>query len=87
LLPKDPGFERWFSYITLEVGLGVGAILFLAGFSIAVASTVTWSHAGYGPLPAAAMMRRTLPAILCLMLGTEVCFSSFFLSLLGLMRR
>jgi hypothetical protein len=33
------------------------------------------------------MMRRTLPAMLCLMLGTEVCFGSFFLSLLGLKRR
>jgi len=28
-----------------------------------------------------------LPAMLCLMLGTEVCFASFFLSLLGLRRR
>jgi len=29
------------------------------------------------------MMRRTLPAMMCLMLGIEVCFGSFFLSLLG----
>ena len=29
------------------------------------------------------MMRRTLPAMMCLMLGTEVCLGSFFLSLLG----
>lgn len=33
------------------------------------------------------MMRRTLPAMLCLMLGAEICFASFFLSLLGLRRR
>jgi hypothetical protein len=32
-------------------------------------------------------MRRTLPAMMCLMLGNEVCFGSFFLSLLGLRRR
>jgi hypothetical protein len=38
-------------------------------------------------LPPVQMMRRTLPAMLCLMLGTEVCFASFFLSLLGLKRR
>jgi hypothetical protein len=30
-----------------------------------------------------AMMRRTLPAMMCLMLGTQVCLESFFLSLLG----
>jgi hypothetical protein len=38
-------------------------------------------------IPPVAMMRRTLPATMCLMLGTEVCFGSFFLSLLGLRRR
>jgi glycosyltransferase involved in cell wall biosynthesis len=86
LLPKDPAFERWFRYITLEVGLVTGALLLLIGFGIAVVSTIAWSHTGYGPLPAAAMMRHTLPSILCLTLGTEVCFSSFLLSLLGLKR-
>ena len=30
-----------------------------------------------------AMMRRTLPAMLRLMLGTEVCFGSFFLNFAG----
>jgi glycosyltransferase involved in cell wall biosynthesis len=87
LLPEDPGFQRWFRYITLEVGLAAGGLLLLIGLSIAIISTITWSHTGYGPLPPVAMMRRTLPAMLCLMLGTEVCFSSFFLSLLGLKRR
>jgi glycosyltransferase involved in cell wall biosynthesis len=87
LLPEDPGFQRWFRYITLEVGLAAGGMLLLIGLSIAIISTITWSHTGYGPLPPVAMMRRTLPAMLCLMLGTEVCFSSFFLSLLGLKRR
>ncbi len=87
LLPKDPNFERWFRYITLEVGLVIGGLLLLIGLGIAVVSSIAWSHAGYGQLPAVAMMRRTLPSMLCLMLGTEICFSSFFLSLLGLHRR
>jgi glycosyltransferase involved in cell wall biosynthesis len=87
LLPEDPAFENWFRYITLETGLIVGVLLLLVGVGIAVSSVIGWSHAGYGPLPPVAMMRRTLPAMLCLMLGTEVCFASFFLSLLGLKRR
>jgi hypothetical protein len=86
-LPEDPDFERWFGYITLETGLAAGTLLFLVGLGIAVVSGIAWSHTGYGQLPAIAMMRRTLPSVLCLMLGTEVCFSSFFLSLLGLKRR
>jgi glycosyltransferase involved in cell wall biosynthesis len=87
LLPKDPRFERWFRYVTLEVGLAVGALLLAIGFSDAVLSALTWSHAGFGPLPPVVMMRRTLPAILCLTLGTEIVFSSFFLSVLGMKRR
>jgi glycosyltransferase involved in cell wall biosynthesis len=87
LLPEDVSFQRWFRYITLETGLIVGVVLVLAGIGIALSSVVSWSHAGYGPLPPVQMMRRTLPAMLCLMLGTEICFASFFLSLLGLKRR
>jgi len=86
LLPEDESFQRWFRYITLETGLIVGVLLVLAGVGIALSSVVSWSHAGYGPLPPVQMMRRTLPAMLCLMLGTEICFASFFLSLLGLKR-
>ena len=87
LLPEDASFDRWFRYITLETGLIAGVLLVLAGIGIAVSSVVSWSHTGYGPLPPVQMMRRTLPAMLCLMLGTEICFASFFLSLLGLKRR
>ncbi len=86
LLPEDESFQSWFRYITLETGLIVGVLMVLGGIGIALSSVVSWSHAGYGPLPPVQMMRRTLPAMLCLMLGTEVCFASFFLSLLGLKR-
>ncbi len=87
LLPEDESFDRWFRYVTLETGLIAGALLLILGIGIAVSSVATWAHTGYGPLPPVQMMRRTVPAMLCLMLGTEVCFASFFLSLLGLRRR
>jgi glycosyltransferase involved in cell wall biosynthesis len=87
LLPEDEAFSKWFQYITLETGLITGVLLVLTGVGIAVSSVVSWAHTGYGSLPPVEMMRRTLPAMLCLMLGTEICFASFFLSLLGLKRR
>lgn len=87
LLPEDESFDRWFQYVTLETGLIAGVLLLLVGVGIAISSVVGWAHMGYGPLPPVEMMRRTLPAMLCLMLGTQVCFGSFFLSLLGLRRR
>jgi glycosyltransferase involved in cell wall biosynthesis len=87
LLPPDESFDRWFRYVTLEAGLVVGAALLVTGLGIAISSVMGWAHTGYGPLPPVDMMRRTLPAMLCLMLGAEICFASFFLSLLGLRRR
>jgi hypothetical protein len=87
LLPEDESFDRWFQHVTLETGLIAGVLLVLMGISIAVSSVVGWAHTGYGALPPVEMMRHTLPAMLCLMLGTEICFGSFFLSLLGLRRR
>jgi glycosyltransferase involved in cell wall biosynthesis len=87
LLPEDESFQRWFRFVTLETGLVAGVVLVLAGLGIAISSVNAWAHAGYGPLAPVQMMRRTLPAMMCLMLGTEVCFGSFFLSLLGLKRR
>ena len=87
LLPEDKSFDRWFRYITLASALLVGVLLVLTGIGIVVSSVMDWSHTGYGSMPPVQMMRHTLPAMLCLMLGTEVCFASFFLSLLGLKRR
>ncbi len=87
LLPEDESFDRWFQYVTLETGLVAGVLLLLVGIGIAISSVVSWSHTGYGSLPPVEMMRHTLPSMLCLMLGTQVCFGSFFLSLLGLRRR
>jgi glycosyltransferase involved in cell wall biosynthesis len=87
LLPEDESFNRWFRYVTLETGLIAGVFIVLIGLVIAISSVVSWSHTGYGSLPPVEMMRHTLPAMLCLMLGTQICFGSFFLSLLGLRRR
>ena len=87
LLPDDPKFQSWFRYITLETGLGAGVLLLLAGLGIALSSVFSWAQTGYGHLEPVEMMRHTLPSMLCLMLGTQVCFASFFLSLLGLRRR
>jgi len=46
----------------------VGVVL--VGQGVATSSVVSWTCTGYGPLPPVARMRRTLPAMMCLMLGT-----------------
>ena len=86
-LPRNPKFERIFSYINLEVGLLIGCALLLAGFGIFGYAVHLWRDAGFGQLSAQRMLRLTLPSATCFMLGVEAIFGSFFFSLLGVNRR
>jgi glycosyltransferase involved in cell wall biosynthesis len=84
LRPPDPKFEKWFRYITLEVGVAVGLILIVLGMIGTVAAVLDWSSATFGPLDPERVMRLVIPSVLALTLGCEVVLVSFFLSLLGL---
>lgn len=87
LLPRDEGFQRWFQYVTLETGLAVGAICLLIGIAIGINDVWLWSRTGFGELVASQALRITLPSATAIILGVEIIFTSFFLSLLGLKRR
>jgi hypothetical protein len=86
-LPRNAAYDRVFKYITLETGLLLGCFLLLAGAGILGYAMHLWHAAGFGNLSATRMLRLTLPSAACFMLGVEVIFASFFLSLLGLNRR
>ena len=87
LLPEDPKFERWFRYITLETGLAAGAVCLLAGIALGAYDVWLWSQASFGTLLPSQALRVTLPSATAIILGMEITFTSFFLSLLGLKRR
>ena len=86
LLPRDAVFEKWFHYFDLEIGLSLGVALLVIGLSTAVYAISVWHRSGFGNLLPTQALRITLPSITALMLGIEVIFTSFFLSLLGLTR-
>ena len=87
LLPPDPALDNAFRYINLEVGLGVGFLLILAGMATSVAAVRMWEVQHFGQLDYPHTMRMVIPAALLLILGVQTIFSSFFLSVLGLRRR
>jgi glycosyltransferase involved in cell wall biosynthesis len=87
LRPWEPRFHRLFNYLTMEVGLAIGAMIFVVGVSLAVSALVYWKVRGFGPLDPRLAMRVVIPAILFLMLGCQTILSSFFLSVLGLKTR
>ena len=86
-LPDDPKFQRLFLYFQLESGLLLGIFFLLAGFIAMAYAVVVWRQASFGPLLPTHMLRLVLPAAASLMLGVEIVFSSFFLSLLGMRNR
>jgi glycosyltransferase involved in cell wall biosynthesis len=86
LLPPDPTLDKAFRYITLEVGLVVGALLILVGLGVSIYAVGFWRSQHFGALDYAQTMRLVIPASLFLTLGVQTVFASFFLSVLGLRR-
>jgi glycosyltransferase involved in cell wall biosynthesis len=87
LLPPDPRLSVLSGRHTLEVGILAGILLFFAGLGLAAYAVNFWNLRSFGPLNPQETMRVAIPAMLLLVLGVQVIFGSFFLSVLGLKRR
>jgi hypothetical protein len=84
LLPQDPKFSNVFKIFTLEKGIVAGIAVLIYGAGLLAYSIHVWKSAHYGPLDASENLRRLLPAVTLVVVGIQVVFSSFFLSMLGL---
>ncbi len=78
---RDPWFDRMRVRLRLEHGLILGTCIALAGLAIIAAIIVQWIVRGFGDL---SQERTALLAATLLVLGLQVIFSSFLLSILGL---
>lgn len=87
LMPEDQRLNRLFKFVTLEVGLVVGAMLVLGGLAGSVSAVGLWREKSFGDLNPAQTLRTILPSVLALALGFQIVLSSFFLSVLGLKRQ
>jgi glycosyltransferase involved in cell wall biosynthesis len=87
LLPPNRSMERVFRMVTLELGLAVGLILFLAGIGLSIYTVAFWSGKSFGALSTSSTIRLVVPAATFMILGLETVLASFFLSILGINRR
>ncbi len=87
LMPEDQRLNRLFKFVTLEVGLVVGALLVLGGLAGSISAVGLWREKSFGDLNPAQTLRTILPSVLALALGFQIVLSSFFLSVLGLKRQ
>jgi Glycosyl transferase family 2 len=81
---EDPWFDRMRARFALEHGLMLGAGVVLLGLAMLVVVVLEWIDAGLGNL---AQERVAIAAATLIVLGTQIAFASFLLSILGLRRR
>jgi glycosyltransferase involved in cell wall biosynthesis len=81
---KDPWFDRMRGRLRLEHGLFLGGAVTLAGVAIGAVIVVIWINRGFGAL---SDERLAILAATLIIVGIQIFFSSFLLSILGLRRR
>jgi Glycosyl transferase family 2 len=81
---RDPWFDRMRARFRLEHGLLLGGGIGLAGFVIAGVIVGIWIDRGFGEL---SEERLAILAASLIIVGIQIFFSSFLLSILGLRRR
>jgi hypothetical protein len=81
---RDPWFESMGTRLRLEHGLLLGGLVVLAGLVLSGVIVGIWANRGFGALSEA---RLAVLAATLIIIGIQIFFSSFLLSILGLRRR
>jgi glycosyltransferase involved in cell wall biosynthesis len=81
---RDPWFERMGERYRLEHGLMLGGAIATVGMAMILTIVLDWIARGFGSL---SQERLAILAATLLVLGIQVIFASFLLSILGLRRR
>jgi glycosyltransferase involved in cell wall biosynthesis len=81
---KDPWFDRMRARFRLEHGLMLGGAILVAGFIAGAVIVGIWIERGFGAL---SEERLAVTAAALVIIGLQIFFSSFLLSILGLRRR
>jgi len=80
---RDPWFDRMRARLRLEHGLLLGAAVLFAGAVVGVVIFVAWAQRGFGEL---SEQRLAVLAAMLAIVGVQIVFSSFLISILGLRR-
>jgi glycosyltransferase involved in cell wall biosynthesis len=81
---RDPWFDRMRARFKLEHGLLLGGVITLAGVVFGAVLVGIWANRGFGSL---SEQRLAVLAATFVIVGIQIFFSSFLLSILGLRRR
>jgi len=79
----DPWFDRMRSRFRLEHGLAIGGAIIAIGFIAAVVIVIRWAADDFGAL---SQVNLAITAVTAIVIGVQIFFSSFLLSIIGLRR-
>lgn len=79
----DPWFDRMRSRFRLEHGLAIGGAVILIGFLAALVIVIRWAADDFGAL---SQVNLAISAVTTIVIGVQIFFSSFLLSIIGLRR-
>jgi glycosyltransferase involved in cell wall biosynthesis len=82
LMSPPPWFGSLTSVATFEVGLIAGSLLLLLGTGLGVFALSSWGLQRFGALSTSATMRLVIPSGTAVLLGMQVMYGAFFISVL-----
>lgn len=80
---KENLIERYLKRLTLETSLIIGSVIALIGISGDIFVFIKWAQTGFGPFY---QLRLLILFSTLFLIGVQIIFSSFFLSMLGISR-
>jgi glycosyltransferase involved in cell wall biosynthesis len=84
LLKPDARIRKLLRSNPAELGVLIGAMLFLSGCALFIYAFLKWKAAGFGPLSYPDSLRIVIPAITAMALGGQCVFSGFAFALFSL---
>lgn len=86
-LPVKDSLERMISKFSVEMGLIIGLLIFLAGLSGTFYSLYVWEQSNFGQLDYPKILRVVIPSVVSIIIGLQTVLSSFFLGVLSVNKK
>jgi glycosyltransferase involved in cell wall biosynthesis len=86
-LPAKDSLERIIEKFSVEMGLIIGLIVFLAGLGGTFYSLYVWEQSHFGQLDYPKILRVVIPSVVSIIIGLQTVLSSFFLGVLSVNKK